>query len=254
MLDRFANPLVLILLFAASLSAWTGQVASFVIITVIILLSVVLDLAQQLRAENAVEALRRSVGLRAQVIRDGQERTIAVEHLVPGDVVRLAAGDIVPADCRPLAARDFFVNQALLTGEPYPVEKHAGDLPSPADAASGAANFLFMGTSAISGTATGVVCRTGRTTELGGLAGALASQRPPDAFEHGIRRFGLLMLRFTIFLVLFVLAANVLFQRPWLDSLLFALALAVGLTPELLPMVVTVTLGERRAAAGASAG
>jgi Mg2+-importing ATPase len=240
-LDRFANPLVLILLFAAGLSAWSGQVASFVIITVIILLSVVLDLAQQLRAENAVEALRRSVGLRTQVVRDGQECTVAVEHLVPGDVVQLIAGAVVPADCRLVAARDFFVNQALLTGEPYPVEKHAGDLPLAAEAA-GATNFLFMGTSAISGTARAIVCRTGRRTELGGLAGTLGSQRPADAFEHGIRRFGLLMLRFTIFLVLFVLAANVLFQRPWLDSLLFALALAVGLTPELLPMVVTVTL------------
>ena len=144
-LERFANPLVLVLLFAASLSAWTGQVASFVIITVIILLSVVLDLAQQRRAENAVEALRRSVGLRAQVIRDGQERTIAVEHLVPGDVVRLAAGDIVPADCRLLAARDFFVNQALLTGEPYPVEKQAGDRRARHDGTSGAANYAVHG-------------------------------------------------------------------------------------------------------------
>ena len=241
-LERFANPLVLILLFAASLSAWTGQVTSFLIITVIILLSVVLDVVQQLRAENAVDALRRSVALRTEVVRDGQQRTIAVEHVVPGDVVRLAAGDIVPGDCRLLRAHDFFVNQALFTGEPYPVEKHAGDLSNPTEEASGAANFLFMGTSAISGTAAAIVCRTGRRTELGGLAGSLASRRPADAFEHGIRRFGLLMLRFTIFLVLFVLAANVIFQRPWLDSLLFALALAVGLTPELLPMVVTVTL------------
>jgi Mg2+-importing ATPase len=135
-----------------------------------------------------------------------------------------------------------FVNQALLTGEAYPVEKHAGDLPTPGEEIAGARNFLFMGTSVISGTATAVACRTGHTTTLGDLAGALIAQRPRDAFEHGIRRFGLLMLRFTIFLVLFVLAANVLFQRPWLESLLFALALAVGLTPELLPMIVTVTL------------
>jgi Mg2+-importing ATPase len=241
-LHRFANPLILILLFAAGLSAWTGQVASFVIIVVILALSVVLDVAQQLRAENAVEALQRSVGLFSRAVRDGRELAVPVEHLVPGDVVRLAAGDIVPADCRLLSARDFFVNQALLSGEPYPVEKHAGDLTSPAGEASGASNFLFMGTSAISGTATALVCRIGRGTELGGLAGTLASERPPDAFEHGIRRFGLLMLRFTVFLVLFVLAANVLFHRPWLDSLLFALALAVGLTPELLPMIVTVTL------------
>jgi Mg2+-importing ATPase len=241
-LDRLANPLILILLFAGSLSAWTGEVTSFVIITVIILLSVVLDVFQQRQAENALEALRQSVGLRAQVLRDDREQSIAVEHLVPGDVVRLAAGDIVPADCRLLEGHDFFVNQALLTGEPYPVEKHAGDLPSVVSEMATATNWLFMGTSAISGSATAIVCRTGRTTELGGLAGALASQRPPDAFEHGIRRFGLLMLRFTIFLVLFVLTANVLFHRPWLESLLFALALAVGLTPELLPMVVTVTL------------
>jgi Mg2+-importing ATPase len=240
--DRIANPLILILLFAASLSAWTREVMSFVIITVIVLLSVILDVVQQLRAENAVEALRRSVGLRARVVREGEERTIAVEDLVPGDVVRLSAGDIVPSDCRLIAARDLFVNQALLTGEPYPVEKHAGDLPCPVEEISGAANFLFSGTSVISGSATAVVCRTGRATELGGLAGALASRRPTDAFEHGIRRFGLLMLRFTVFLVLFVLATNVLFHRPWLESLLFALALAVGLTPELLPMVVTVTL------------
>ena len=241
-LDRFANPLILILLFAGGLSAWTGQVMSFVIIAVIILLSVVLDVVQQLRAENAVEALRRSVALRAQVLREGREQSVPVEQLVPGDAVRLAAGDIIPADCRLLEARDFFINQALLTGEPFPVEKHRGDLPSPVDEVSGAENFLFMGTSVISGSATAMVCRTGRATELGALAGALASQRPPDAFEHGIRRFGLLMLRFTVFLVLFVLAANALFHRPWLESLLFALALAVGLTPELLPMVVTVTL------------
>ena len=248
--DRFANPLILILLFASGLSAWTGEVASFVIILVIILLSVVLDLTQQLRAENAVDALRRSVGLRALVIRDGQEREIPVERLVPGDVVKLVAGDVVPGDCRLLAAHDFFVNQALLTGEAYPVEKRADDLSKPSDDATDALNTLFMGTAAISGTATALVCRTGRATELGGLAGGLAAQRPPDAFEQGIRSFGFLMLRFTIFLVLFVLAANVIFQRPWLETLLFALALAVGLTPELLPMVVTVTLakGARRLA------
>jgi Mg2+-importing ATPase len=194
--------------------------------------------------------VRRSVGIRTQVVRGGQERTIAVEQLVPGDVVRLAAGDVVPAECRLLTAHDLFVNQALLTGEPYPIEKIAGDLPASTEGAADAANALFMGTSVISGTATAIVYRTGRATQLGGVARSLAAQRPSDAFEHGIRRFGFLMLRFTVFLVLFVLAANVPFQRPWLESLLFALALAVGLTPELLPMVVTVTLanGARRLA------
>jgi Mg2+-importing ATPase len=249
-LDRLANPLVLILLFASALSAWTGEIASCVIISVIILLSVALDVFQQWRAENAVEALRRSVELKARVVRDGIEVGLPIAQIVPGDVVHLQAGDIVPADCRLLAARDLFVNQALLTGEPYPVERHASDLEQAADEISGALNTLFMGTSVISGCATALVCRTGQATEFGSLARTLGAQRPPDAFELGINKFGALMLRFTIFLVLFVLAANTLFQRPWLESLLFALALAVGLTPELLPMVVTVTLanGARRLA------
>ena len=249
-LDRFANPLILILLFASGLSAWTGQVTSFVIIVVIILLSVVLDVVQQARAENTVDALRRSVGLTAEALRDGTIREIPVDQLVPGDVVELQAGDIVPGDCRLLAARDLFVNQALLTGEPYPVEKRPADLAPPADEPSGAENFAFMGTSVISGTATALICRTGRATELGGLAQGLTTERPRDAFARGIRQFGFLMLRLTIFLVLFVVVTNVVFHRPFLESLLFALALAVGLTPELLPMVVTVTLanGARRLA------
>ena len=249
-LDRFANPLILILLFASGLSAWTGQVTSFVIIVVIILLSVVLDVVQQARAENTVDALRRSVGLTAEALRDGAIREIPVDQLVPGDVVELQAGDIVPGDCRLLAARDLFVNQALLTGEPYPVEKRPADLAPPADEPSGAENFAFMGTSVISGTATALICRTGRATELGGLAQGLTTERPRDAFARGIRQFGFLMLRLTIFLVLFVVVTNVVFHRPFLESLLFALALAVGLTPELLPMVVTVTLanGARRLA------
>jgi len=250
-LDRLANPLILILLFASGLSAWTGEVTSFVIIVVIILLSVVLDVAQQARAENTVDALRRSVGLKAEALRDGEAHEIPVDQLVPGDVVELKAGDIVPGDCRLLTARDLFVNQALLTGEPYPVEKHVGDLAAPADEPSGATNFVFMGTSVISGTATALVCRTGRATELGGLAQGLTTERPRDAFARGIRQFGFLMLRLTVFLVLFVVVTNVVFHRPFLESLLFALALAVGLTPELLPMVVTVTLanGARRLAA-----
>ncbi len=249
-IDRLANPLVLILLFASGLSAWTGEVTSFVIIVVIILLSVVLDVVQQRRAENTVDALRRSVGLESHVVRDGSCREIPVDRLVPGDVVELKAGDVVPGDCRLLAAHDCFVNQALLTGESFPVEKHASELASAADEAPAAVNFLFMGTSIISGTARALVCRTGRATELGGLAGGLVTQRPADAFAQGIRQFGFLMLRLTVFLVLFVMVTNVVFQRPWLESLLFALALAVGLTPELLPMVVTVTLanGARRLA------
>ena len=250
-LDRFANPLILILLFASGLSAWTGEVTSFALIVGIILLSVVLDVVQQARAENTVDALRRSVGLKAEVLRDGKVLEVAVDRLVPGDVVELRAGDIVPGDCRLLVARDLYVNQALLTGEAYPAEKHAVDLATPVEQPGQAGNFLCMGTSVISGMATGLIVRTGRSTELGGLAHGLAMERPRDAFERGIRQFGFLMLRLTVFLVLFVTVTNVVFHRPLLELLLFALALAVGLTPELLPMVVTVTLanGARRLAA-----
>lgn len=251
LLDRLSNPLVLILLFAASLSALTGETASFALIVAIVGMSVALDLYQQRRAEHSIEALRLSVAVHATVVRDGRRREIHPRELVPGDVIALSAGDVVPADCRLLAARDLFVDQALMTGESFPVEKSARDLDSPVETPASAADWLSTGTSVVSGTATALVCRTGRSTELGVLAGTLARRRPPDAFEIGIRRFGNLMLRLTILLVLFVLAANVLFDRPWLQSLLFALALAVGLTPELLPMVVTVTLanGARRMAA-----
>ena len=250
-LDRFANPLILILLFASGLSAWTGEVTSFVLIVGIILLSVVLDVVQQARAENPVDALRRSVGLKAEVLRDGKVQEVPVDRLVPGDVVELKAGDIVPGDCRLIAARDLFVNQALLTGEAYPAEKEATNLLTPVEQPGQAVNFVCMGTAVISGIATALVVHTGRTTELGGLAHGLAMERPRDAFERGIRQFGFLMLRLTVFLVLFVTVTNLAFHRPLRESLLFALALAVGLTPELLPMVVTVTLanGARRLAA-----
>ena len=161
---------------------------------------------------------------------------------MPGDVVRLAAGDLVPADCRLIKARVLFVNQAMLTGRPYPAEKRVDATTTPTRNPGEAVNTVFMGTSVISGSALALVCRTGDATAFGQLSGTLMAPPPPTAFELGIRQFGFLILRLTIFLVLFVLAVNVMFHRPWLKSLMFALALAVGLTPELLPMIVTVTL------------
>jgi Mg2+-importing ATPase len=239
-LARFANPLIAILLIASALSAAMGDMASFLIVLGIVTLSVVLDFVQEARAQATIDALRASVALTARVRRDAAEATIPVDRVVPGDVVALAAGDLVPADGRLIEAHDCFVNQALLTGEPYPVEKHAGvcDARDPAQAV----NAAFAGTSVISGYATMLVCRTGRATALGALAGTLAQRAPVTAFEQGVRRFGALILRLTVFLVLFVLIVNLAFERPWLDSLMFAIALAVGLTPELLPMIVTVTL------------
>jgi len=242
LLARLRNPLVLILITASLLSAFAGDVASFVIVVVIVLVSMVLDFVQETHANEAIEALRRSVAVRASVRRDGVPVTLPIDGLVPGDVVELIAGDLIPADARLLECRDLFVNQALLTGEPYPAEKHAEATPSAEDDAVDAVNAVFFGTSVISGTATAVICRTGHATMLGGLAARLAEKPPATAFETGIRRFGMMIVRLTILLVLFVLIINVAFHRPVLESLMFALALAVGLTPELLPMIVTVTL------------
>lgn len=242
-LSRSRNPLVLVLLAASSISALTGDLASFLIISSIVLASVTLDFVQEHRAGEAAERLRQSVAVRASVVRDGQRLEIPVEQIVPGDVVGLAAGDLVPADGRVIEARDCFVNQALLTSEPYPVEKHPGDLAE--DASTGvdaATNAVFMGTSVISGSARVVIYRTGTATMLEGIAGSLEAGTPPTAFERGTREFGFLIMRLTIGLVLFVLLVTTLFHRPVLEAFLFALALAVGLTPELLPMIVSVTL------------
>jgi Mg2+-importing ATPase len=239
---RFANPLVIILLSASVLSAIAGDIASLIIISTIVGLSVLLDMIQELRAQNAVEALRAKIAVRARTMRDGRETVIPVSELVPGDIVQLEAGDLVPADGRLLASQDFFVNQALLTGEPYPVEKQALDPSEPVADVIAATNAALAGSSVVSGTATFLICRTGRMTALGALAQTLAIKAPPTAFEMGLRRFSELILRITVLLVLVVLTESLMFHRAWLESLMFAVALAVGLTPELLPMIVTVTL------------
>lgn len=241
LLSRVLNPLVVMLVLASGVSALTGDATSSLLIGVIVLMSVSLDIVQEHRAGRAADRLKQSVAVRVSVVRDARTQDIRADQVVPGDVVRLSAGDLVPADARVLEARDFFVNQALLTGEPYPVEKHPGDLEAGADL-SAASNAVFMGTSVVSGSAVVLATRTGSATELGSIASALTARPPATAFERATRRFGLLIMRLTFLLVLFVLLVNTLFQRPILESFLFAVALAVGLTPELLPMVVSVTL------------
>ena len=241
-LKRFGNPLVIILLLASGLSAATGDAASFLIIAGIVVLSVLLDLVQENRAQSAVDALREQVALRADVRRDGTYISLPVAELVPGDIVRLAAGSLVPADGVLLASRDFFVNQALLTGESYPVEKHASDLGEAVEQVNDARRVALAGTSVISGSASLLICRTGPDTALGQLAETLIAPPPPTSFEIGLRRFSMLLLRITVVLVLLVMAESMAFHRPWLESLVFALALAVGLTPELLPMIMTFSL------------
>ncbi|MGC9967640.1 MAG: magnesium-translocating P-type ATPase [Syntrophobacteraceae bacterium] len=240
-LGKFRNPLVIILLTASALSAFTGDAASFFIISAIVITSVTLDFVQEYRAGQAAERLRQSVAVRGRVLREGKPLEIPLAEMVPGDVALLAAGDMVPCDGRVLEAKDFFVNQALLTGEPFPVEKAPGELPEESDILT-AGNTVLLGTSVISGTAKVLMCRTGQNTELGEIADSLLAKAPPTAFEQGTQHFGFLIMRMTVLLVLFVLLVNAFFHRPWLESFLFAVALAVGLTPELLPMVVSVTL------------
>jgi Mg2+-importing ATPase len=241
-LARFLNPLVLLLLAAATISAFVGDRTSFTIIVAMVVLSVTLDFVQETRAGHAAEALKRTVALRARVVRDGAACEVPTDQLVPGDVLVLGPGSLVPADARVLTSRDLFVNQALLTGESYPVEKRAADTPEASAAPGAASDAVFMGTSIVSGTATALVCRTGRATALGDISASLALRPPATAFELGVKSFGFLILQCAVALVLFVVLVNAAFARPWLESFLFAVALAVGLTPELLPMVVTVTL------------
>ena len=238
-LARFSNPLVLVLLAASAVSAFVGDITSFIIILAIVLLSVTLDFVQEYRAGNAAERLRRSVALRATVVRDGSKTDVPAAEVVPGDLVALSAGDLVPADARVIEARDFFVDQAFLTGESFPVEK-TPHVSAPAD--TGMRDSVFMGSSVVSGWSHVLVTQTGSRTEFGRIGGALAHKRPSSAFERGTHAFGMLIVRITIVLVLFVLLVNMLMERPFLESFLFAIALAVGLTPELLPMVVSVTL------------
>jgi len=230
--SRFRNPLIILLLLATALSAATGDATSATVIAVVVGMSVILDAVQEYRAGQAAVRLRDSVAVTSRVIRDGVERQVPAREIVPGDVVLLSAGDLVPADGRLLDGDDCFVNQAALTGEPYPVEKRPG---TEDDA-------LFQGSSVVSGWGRLLAVQTGRATTLGQIGQRLQSAPPSPEFERGARAFGLLILRLAILMVGFVVLVNLVRQRPALESFLFAIALAVGLTPELLPMVVSVTL------------
>ncbi len=236
-----ANPLVLILLVAAGVSALLGQIVDSAIIATIVVVSAALDFIQTYRSERAVLRLRDQVAPSATVLRDGKWVEIPRRDIVPGDVLQLSAGDLVPADAHLIESRDLHVQQAALTGESMPVEKNADD-------ASGAAsgperpNMVFNGTSVVSGTATAVVVATGRATAFGDIAMALTARRPETEFDRGTRRFGMLIMQTVFFLVMFIVIVNISLHRDPLDSILFALALAVGLTPEFLPMITTITL------------
>ena len=238
--QRVLNPLVAMLLVAAAISGVSGDFASFVIIVAVISLSLILDIVQEHHAEQTAEALRDSVAVEADALRDGHVVSVPVPTLAPGDIVRLRTGDLVPADGVVLEAHEFHVNEALMTGEPFPAVKT--NAPCSATSAAEASNALFAGTSAVGGSGTMLIVETGGRTRFGAIAASLAANSPPTALEQGVRRLGLLILRLTLFLTLFVLLAHLAAHRPAMESFLFAVALAVGLTPELLPMVMTVTL------------
>jgi P-type Mg2+ transporter len=237
-----ANPLVIILLIASAASAILGERVNASIIVLMVGLSVVLNFVQTYRSHRVAERLRDAVAPTATVLRAGTWSEIRRRDLVPGDVVRLAAGDRVPADAHLLEARDLHVQQAALTGESMPAEKDAEDLEVAPRQPADARNVVFLGTSVVSGTATALVVATGPATAFGDIAARLSTRPPETEFERGTRQFALLIMRTVFFLVFFVLLAGALLHHAFLQSLLFAVALAVGLTPEFLPMISAVTL------------
>ena len=234
LLGLFANPLILILLLAAGASIVLRQRTDAVIVVLIVLVSVAISFAQTYRSQVAAARLRDQVASRATVLRDGTWQEIPRSEVVPGDVVRLAAGDMVPADARLLTAKDLYVQEAALTGESIPAEKH--------DAGSVQQRTVFLGTSAVSGTATALVTATGPNTVFGSIAARLRMHPPETAFERDLKHFGSFIARAVMFLVLLLLLMSVAAHRDPLQSLLFAVALAVGLTPEFLPVITSVTL------------
>ena len=243
-----ANPLSLLLIALAALNALTGSEESAAVIVAIVVLASALSFLQEYRSDRAAEALRSMVHVKATLVRrihphstEGQAVQVPLQHVVRGDIVRLSAGNLVPADVRLLVAKDLFVNQSALTGESLPVEK----LPHAATAAASlldTSNLAFMGTYVTSGTATAVVLATGPRTHFGRLAHGLAAARAPTSFETGIRRYLWLIVRFMLVMVPVVFLLNGLSKGDWLEALLFAIAVAVGMTPEMLPVVITVNL------------
>jgi len=242
-LDHFKNLLVIILLIAAAISIIAGEVVNAAIIFFIVLASVTLDFFQEYKAGNAAELLKQKILTMVSVYRDGELQELPITGLVPGDVITLSAGSIIPADARVLVSRDFYVNQSALTGEPYPVGKSAGAA-DPAIPLAEAENYLFLGTSVVSGTATAIVTKTGVATEFGKVAKTLVERPPETEFERGLRYFSYLMSKIVFFLVIFVFFINALFRHGILESLLFSVALAVGMTPELLPMILSLNLSK----------
>ncbi len=244
LLSNIKNPLVLLLTALGVLSYLTGDVRATVVIFVMVILGVVLRFYQEMRADNAAERLKAMVSNTATLVRDGKEAELPLKMLVPGDIIRLAAGDMVPADVRVLSAKDLFLNQSALTGESLPVERKADTASADGQNPLELPNICFLGSNVESGSATAVVIHTGSKTYFGSLAASIVGQRQLTSFDKGVNKFTWLMIWFIAVMVPAVFLINGLSKHNWLEAFLFAMAVAVGLTPEMLPMIVTVNLSK----------
>jgi len=240
-LRQFKSPVILILIAASILSLFLGQRSDALIILAIIFASAALGFYQERGAAQALKRLLQLVQIEVPVIREGIESRIPLEEIVPGDIVTLNAGQTVPGDCRLLESRDLYTNEASLTGETFPAEKKCGQVP-PDAGPHDKHNILFMGTHVISGTAKALVIHTGADTEFGTISQHLRRLQPETEFERGIRRFGYLLMEVTLLLVIIIFSLNIFLHRPVLDAFLFSMAIAVGLTPQLLPAIISINL------------
>jgi len=241
-LSHFTNPMILILLFAAGISALIGERTNAAIIGIIVLFGVLLDFYQEYSADKALKRLIDSVKTTATALRDGRREEIRASELVAGDVILLSSGDMVPADARIIEAKDFFVNQSAMTGESLPCEKTEARISNAGHSINAMDNIVFSGTNVISGSATAAIIKTGKDTEFGKISAKLAQAPIRSEFENGIDNFGMFILKLTFFLVTFIFLFNSLAKRDYFESFMFAIAIAVGLTPELLPMIMSTTM------------
>ncbi len=248
-LGQFKSPLTLLLVAAVILSAFLGETSDVFIILFILLATGIMSFIQERHAGLAVEKLRSLIRSKVKVQRNNATVNIYSEEIVPGDIILFAAGDIIPADCLLLEEKDLHANEATLTGETYPAEKQIGAIAADTGM-SKRTNVLFEGTSIVSGTGKAVAVFTGKNTVFGTISASLTKPQEETAFEKGIRKFGYLLMQITLVLAVIILAVNIYFGRPLMDSLLFGLALAVGMAPELLPAIMTVAMsaGSKRMA------
>jgi len=243
-LSKFLNPLVIVLLIIATFSIFFGEKISALLVSLMAIMSVFLSFIQEYRAGKEAEKLSEMVHATSTVLRNERSKEVKIREIVPGDVVDLFAGDMIPADLRIISCKDLFINQSSLTGESFPIEKFAGQIQTKTNGPSELTNIAFMGSSVVSGTALGVVIKTGINTQFGEISRKLATMRIETSFDKGIHKFTWLMIRAMLLMVLFIFSINALRRGDFIQSLLFSLGVAVGLTPEMLPMLVAINLSK----------